>query len=108
METCQISVMLANIATVYIFASIYYLISTNDFGTPFKVTLKDVFRDQIISRGKVVSNQDIKEAEKYTKNWYEFVQKSNNPSIQLLASQNPPEMLIDLIDELNEFKDRYK
>ena len=36
METCQISVMLANIATVYIFASIYYLISTNDFGTPFK------------------------------------------------------------------------
>ena len=40
METCQVSVLLANIATVYILASLYYLIVTNDFGTPFKDAVK--------------------------------------------------------------------
>ena len=80
----------------------------NDFGTPFVVTLKDVFRDKIISRGKEVSNQDINESEKFTKDWYIFAQKTSNPFIRQLASQNPPEMLVDFADELNEFLGRKK
>jgi len=40
METCNISVLLANAATVYIIASVFYLIVTRSFGTPFANALK--------------------------------------------------------------------
>ena len=40
MQTCQISVVLANIALIYIIASLYYLFATNNFGTPFKNAMK--------------------------------------------------------------------
>ena len=40
METCRVSVLLANIATVYIFASVYYILSTRHLGTPFKNEIK--------------------------------------------------------------------
>ncbi len=80
----------------------------NDFGTPFVVTLKDVFRDKIISRGKEVSNEDIEEAERYTKDFYLFVEKSTNPTLRQLALKNPPEILTDVYKELGEFINRQK
>ena len=40
METCRVSILLANMATVYIFASVYYILSTRHLGTPFKNEIK--------------------------------------------------------------------
>ena len=73
-----------------------------DFGTPFVVTLKDVFRDKIITRGQVISEEDAQAAEEISSAFYEFVQKSTNPMLREWAKQNAPESLIALHKELGE------
>lgn len=40
MNTCKISILLANLCSVYIISSIIYLIVSQSFGTPFKNALK--------------------------------------------------------------------
>tara|TARA_A100001011_G_C14291747_1_gene836508 strand:+ start:690 stop:2393 length:1704 start_codon:yes stop_codon:yes gene_type:complete len=75
----------------------------NDFGTQFVVTLKDVFRDKIISRGVELSNEDIVEAEKLTNDFFNFVERSTNPFIIKMAKENPPEALVSFHKELGEF-----
>ena len=42
----------------------------------FVVTLKDVFRDKIITRGQVISEEDAQAAEEISSAFYDFVQKS--------------------------------
>ena len=74
----------------------------NDFGTPFVITLKDVFRDRIIARGQEISEEDAKDSEKLTSIFYDFVSKTTNPMLIQLARQNPPEALLSLHRELGE------
>ena len=74
-----------------------------DFGTPFVVTLKDVFRDKIITRGQVISEEDAKAAEEMSSEWYDFVQKSTNPLLKEWSKQNAPESIIAFHKEVGEF-----
>ena len=74
-----------------------------DFGTPFIVTLKDVFRQNIITRGQDISEDDTRAAEKLSTSWFDFVDKSTNPTIRRLARENPPEALVSLSEQLQEF-----
>jgi hypothetical protein len=55
METCQVSVILANAASVYILASIFYLVVTQSFGTPFKDAVNnypELLKIKLLSAGK--------------------------------------------------------
>ena len=40
MKVCQISTILAYIATIYILASVFYIATTRHLGTPFKNAIK--------------------------------------------------------------------
>ena len=61
-----------------------------------------MFRDKIITRGQVISEEDAQAAEEISSAFYEFVQKSTNPMLREWAKQNAPESLIALHKELGE------
>ena len=58
MQFCEIPIIIAYIATVYIFASIYYLIVTRTYGTPFNdavnklPNLKQIKNESAVKRKK--------------------------------------------------------
>jgi len=74
-----------------------------DFGTPFIVTLRDVFRDKIITRGQVISEDDAKASEEISSAFYDFVKQSSHPMIKDWAKQNTPESLRTFHKELGDF-----
>jgi len=80
----------------------------NEFGTPFVVTLKDVFRDRIITRGQEISEEDAKASEQISSAFYDFIKITTNPMIREWAKQNPPESLVALHKDLGDFIARTK
>jgi superfamily II DNA or RNA helicase len=78
-----------------------------EFGTDFDISLSDVFRENVISRGTMVSEEDAQAAESIGNAFYEYATKSDNPMIREWSKKNPPETLMAFHKELGEFINQF-
>ena len=56
-----------------------------EFGQDFEISLVDVFRDGIISRGADISEQDVKDSESIAENFYDMIKKSTDPVMKSMV-----------------------